>query len=112
EANLQETGGDKLFRSGRHARAEWTHLQVPSCAVARLWRFRDGEGAHGERGATSALAAVLRGGTGLTLEKARQHCDEFGHYGRVVFKRIWQKARESAGLPAQASPGRPPKSGR
>jgi hypothetical protein len=60
----------------------------------------------------SALAALLREEPGLTIENARQHCDEFGHFGRVVFKRIWQKARESAGLPAKASPGRPPKSGR
>src|SRR5215813_13259729 len=29
EADWQETGGDKLFQSGRHAGAEWTHLQVP-----------------------------------------------------------------------------------
>jgi len=112
EANWQETGGDKLFRSGRHARAEWTHLQVPSSTVARLWRFRHGNAAHEERVAMSALAALLREEPGLTIENACQHCDEFGHFGRVVFKRIWQKARESAGLQAKASPGRPRKSGR
>src|SRR5262249_52474272 len=35
----ERTGGDKLFRSGRDRRAEWTHLQVASRDVARLWPF-------------------------------------------------------------------------
>jgi hypothetical protein len=112
EADWQETGGDKLFPSGRHARAEWTHLQVPSSAVARLWRFRPSRAAHDERAATSALATLLHEQPGLTIENARQHCAGFGHFGRVVFKRIWQKARTSAGLPAKARSGAPRKSGR
>jgi hypothetical protein len=112
EADWQETGGDKLFRSGRHARAEWTHLQVPSSAVARLWRFRHRRAAREERAAASALATLLREQPGLTIENARRHCDGFGRFGRVVFKRIWQNARESAGLQARASAGRPRKSGR
>jgi hypothetical protein len=112
EANWQKTGGDKLFRSGRHARAEWTHLQVPSSAVARLWRFGHRRAAREERAATSDLATLLREQPGLTIENARRHCNGFGRFGRVVFKRIWQKARESAGLPAKASGGRPRKSGR
>jgi hypothetical protein len=110
EADWQETGGDKLFQSGRHAGAEWTHLQVPSSAVARLWRFRHRRAAHEERAATLALATLLREQPDLTIEDARRCCDEYGSFGRVVFKRIRQKARESAGLPAKASPGRPPKS--
>jgi hypothetical protein len=68
EADWEVTGGDKLFRSGRHARAEWTHLQVPSSAVARLWRFRHRRAAHDERAATSALATLLREQPGLTIE--------------------------------------------
>jgi hypothetical protein len=112
EADWQETGGDKLFRSGRHARAECTHLQVPSSAVARLWRFRHSRAAHEERAATSALATLLREQPGLTIKKARRLCDGFDRFGRVVRKRIWQKARESAGLPAKASAGRPRESGR
>jgi hypothetical protein len=109
EADWQETGGDKLFRSGRDARAEWTHLQVPSSTVARLWRFR--RAAHEERAATAALATLLREQPDLTIENARRHCEGLGYrFGRVVFKRIWQNARESAGLPAKASAGR--KSGR
>jgi hypothetical protein len=112
EADWQETGGDKLFQSGRHAHAEWTHLQVPSSAVARLWRFRHRRAAHEERVATLALATLLREQPDLTIEDARRCCDEYGSFGRVVFKRIRQKARESAGLPAKASPGRRPKSGR
>jgi len=107
DADWKLTGGDKLFRSGRHAHAEWTHLLVPSSAVARLWRF--GHRRAEERVATSALATSLREQPGLTIENARRHCDSFG---RVVFKRIWQNARISAGLPAKASPGRPRKSGR
>jgi hypothetical protein len=110
EADWQETGGDKLFQSGRHARAEWTHLQVPSSAVARLWRFRHRRAAHEERAATLALATLLREQPDLTIEDARRCCDEYGSFGRIVFQRIRQKARESAGLPAKASPGR--KSGR
>jgi hypothetical protein len=111
EADWQETGGDRLFRSGRHAPAEWTHLQVPSSAVARLWPFRHRRLAHEERAATSALAELLREQPDLTIEDARRYCDDkFGRIGRVVFKRVWQKARESAGLPAKGSPGR--KSGR
>jgi hypothetical protein len=109
EADWEVTGGDKLFRSGRHARAEWTHLQVPSSAVARLWRFRHRRAAHDERAATSALATLLREQPGLTIENARRHC---GGFGRVVFKRIWQNARTLAELPAKAPPGRPRKSGR
>src|SRR5262245_57722604 len=58
EADWQETGGDKLFQSGQHARAEWT--QVPSSAVARLWLFRHRRAAHEERAATLALATLLR----------------------------------------------------
>jgi len=112
EADWEKTGGDKLFGSGRHARAEWTHLLVPSSAVARLWPFRHGRAAHDERVATFALATELREQPGLTIEDARQICDEFGPFGRVAFKRIWQNARESVGLPAKASPGRPKKSGR
>jgi hypothetical protein len=112
EADWQETGGNKLFQSGRHAGAEWTHLQVPSSAVARLWPFRHGRAAHDERVATSALASLLREQSGFTIKEARRQCNEFGHFGRVVFKRIWQKARESAGLPAKARPGAPRKSGR
>jgi hypothetical protein len=112
EADWQGTGGDKLFRSGRDARAEWTHLQVPSSTVARLWRFRHGRAAHEERAATSALATLLREQPGLTIKKARRLCDGFDRFGRVVRKRIWQKARESAGLPAKASAGRPRESGR
>ena len=109
EADWEVTGGDKLFPSGRHARAEWTHLQVPSSAVARLWRFRHRRAAHDERAATSALAPLLREQPGLTKENARRHCPGFG---RVVFKRILQNARRLAELPAKASPGRPRKSGR
>jgi hypothetical protein len=109
EDDWEATGGDKLFRSGRHARAEWTHLLVPSSAVARLWRFRHRRAAHDERAATSALATLLREQPGLTTENARRHC---GGFGRVVFKRIWQNARRSAGLSAKASPGRPRESGR
>jgi hypothetical protein len=112
EADWQATGGDKLFRSGQHAHAEWTHLQVPSSDVARLWRFRHTRAAHDEKAATSALATLLREQPGLTIENARRHCDRIAHFGRVVFKRIWQNARESAGLQAKASPGRPRKSGR
>jgi hypothetical protein len=109
EADWEATGGDKLFRSGRDTRAEWTHLVVPSSAVARLWRFSDGRTANDERVATSALAMLLREQPGLTRENARRHCDGFG---RVAFKRIWQNARRSAGLPAKASPGRPAKTKR
>jgi hypothetical protein len=109
ETDWQLTGGDKLFRSGRHTHAEWTHLQVPSSAVARLWRFRHSKAVHDERVATSSLATLLRAQPDLTFGDARQHCDRFG-FGRVVFKRIWQNARKSAGLPAKASPGRPRKS--
>jgi hypothetical protein len=109
EADWQETGGDKLFRSGRHAHAEWTHLQVPSSDVARLWRFRHRRAAHDERAATSALATLLREQPDLTIENARRHCAGFG---RVVSKRIIQNARESAGLPAKGLPGRRRKSGR
>jgi hypothetical protein len=108
----EETGGDKLFRSGRHAPAEWTHLLVPSSDVARLWPFRHRRAAHAERAATSTLAELLREQPALTNENAHRHCDRFGRFGRVVFKRIWQNARRSAGLPAKASPGAPPKSGR
>ena len=112
EADWQETGGDKLFQSGRRAGVEWTHLQVPSSAVARLWPFRHRRAAHKERAATLALATLLREQPDLTIENARRCCDEHGSFGRVVFKRIWQKARESACLPAKGSPGRPLKSGR
>ena len=105
----EETGGDKLFRSGRHARAEWTHLQVPSAEVARLWRLRD---RRAEKAATSALATLLREQPGLTFGDARRYCDRFGHFGRVVLRRILQNARISTGLPAKASPGRPRKTGR
>ena len=109
EADWEVTGGDKLFRSGRHARAEWTHLQVPSSAVARLWRFRHRRAAHDERAATSALETLRREQPAHTIANARRHCPGFG---RVVFKRILQNARRLAELPAKASPGRPRKSGR
>src|SRR5262245_54460389 len=112
EADWQETGGDKLFRSGRHACAEWTHLQVPSSTVARLWRFRDSTPIRKERAATTALAQLLREQPGLTKGDAGRYCERFGLFGRVKFERIWQSARERAGLPAKASPGRPRKSGR
>jgi hypothetical protein len=109
EADWQKTGGDKLFRSGRHAPAEWTHLQVPSSTVARLWRFRHRRAAHEERAATSALAKLLREQPNLTSKNARPY---FSGFGRVVSKRIWQNARISAGLPAKARPGAPRKLGR
>ena len=109
EADWQKTGGDKLFQSGQHARAEWTHLQVPSSDVARLWRFRHRRAAHEERAATSALATLLREQPDLTIENARRH--HCAGFGRVVSKRIIQNARKSAGLPAKGSPGRR-KSGR
>jgi hypothetical protein len=110
EADWEVTGGDKMIRSAQHA--EWTYLQVSSADVARLWPFRHGRAAHCERAAAYALAAVLREQPGLTIENARRHCDRLGRFGRVVFKRILQNARETAGLPAKASPGRPRKSSR
>jgi hypothetical protein len=108
----EATGGDKLFRSGRHTRAEWTHLQVPSSAVARLWRFRLRRASHEERAATAALAALLREQPSFKKEDARQYCESFGPFGRVKFARIWANARRSAGLPIKASPGAPRKSAR
>jgi hypothetical protein len=108
----EETGGDKLFRSGRHAPAEWTHLQVPSSAVARRCQFKGSTAARDERAATSALATLLRGQPRLRKEDARRHCEGFGPFGRVVLTRIWQNARRSAGLPTKASPGAPRKSER
>ena len=111
EADWQRSGGDKLFRSGREPPAEWTHLQVPSCAVVRLWPFRPSRTAHDERIATEALANLLREQPHLTLAGARQHLEGYG-FGRVAIGRVWKKARRMAGLTEKASPGRPRKSQR
>ncbi len=110
EADWERTGGDKLFRSGRDRRAEWTHLQVASCDIVRLWPFRRRKTAHEERAATDALAKVLREQPHLTVASARRQCDAFNRLGRVLRKRVWERARESVDLPAKASPGRPRKS--
>jgi hypothetical protein len=110
-ADWGRTGGDKLFGSGREQHPKWTHLQVSSSAVARLFRFKPRRTARDERAATAALTTRLGEQPNLKVASARQYCEEY-KFGRVVFNRVWQNARKSAGLPTKASPGRPRKSQR
>jgi hypothetical protein len=111
EADWHRSGGDKLFRSGREPCAEWTHLQMPSSAIARLWPFRLRRTVHDEKIATEALAKLLCEQPHLTRAGARQQCEEY-KLGRVAFNRAWRKARKINGLPERAPPGRPRKSRR
>jgi hypothetical protein len=120
EADLEAIGYRREYGAatkGKYGPVIWTGLCFDRKRFVAAFVTGGGNGppthtAHDERAATSALASLLRKQPGLTIKNARQYCDHFGQFGRVRFKRIWQNARDSAGLSVKAPPGRPPKSGR
>ncbi len=66
-----------------------------------------------ESTAIRALASSLRTNNGMTRADAEKWCKEAGYnLGKRAFARVWPEARDRAGLPRIAAPGRKRKSSR
>jgi hypothetical protein len=66
-----------------------------------------------ESRAIKAFASHLKSNRDITRADAADWCERTGHkLGKRAFGRVWSTAREKAGLPPIAAPGRKPKSSR
>jgi len=62
-----------------------------------------------EKAAISELKTMLEANANLPRDEARKHCQSKFKIGPRGFQRTWPKAREAAGLPPVAAPGRKPR---
>jgi hypothetical protein len=89
-------------------------IRIKLADLNSIWpQQRSTETAGGESVAIKALAEHLTANQGLTRADAAQWCKTAGYdLGLRPFDRVWQGARERAGLPRRAPPGRKSKSPR
>ena len=107
EAQWHGDFNDRYILSGAE---KWRKLQVERESVRRNWGFNPTKAAlvvRDEAAAIKALTMELRSHPELTVEAARSFCGERYQFSKRGFQsRIWPMAREKAGLPTKAPPGR------
>jgi hypothetical protein len=110
------SGGDPDSSDEFEIKPRWQLIEIWAGDIEHLWpvpsAISEGSGAtvgH-ESAAVKALASHLKIEKQLTRDEAAEWLRKSGYkLGKRAFQRVWTEARDQAGLPRIASPGRKPK---